>query len=188
MKNNILKKFNKFFSTIILVISAIILFSCKNKLPDNVIRNSNNYESSISTVEKTSDTTEKISNGKDTEVAEIDIDGRYTDKDNVALYIKTYKKLPRNFITKKEARKLGWDTSKNNLKDVMGDKSIGGDVFKNYEKILPVIDGRTYYECDIDFNGKKRNAKRIIYADDFDEDIGYIYYTEDHYKTFVKLY
>ena len=188
MKNNILKKFNKFFSTIILVISVIILFSCKNKFPNDFIKD-NNYIKDTGTIEVASTTNiEKISDGKNTEVAKIDIDGRYTDKDNVALYIKTYKKLPRNFITKKEARKLGWNTSKNNLKDVMGDKSIGGDVFKNYEKILPVIDGRTYYECDIDFNGKKRNAKRIIYADDFDEDIGYIYYTEDHYKTFIRLY
>lgn len=118
----------------------------------------------------------------------IDENGTYTSKDEVALYIYTYKKLPRNFITKKEAKKLGWVASKNNLDDVAKGKSIGGDVFSNYEKNLPVIDGRTYYECDIDFNGKKRNAKRIVYADDFDENIGFIYYTDDHYKTFERLY
>ena len=118
----------------------------------------------------------------------IDKNGTYTSKDEVALYIYTYKKLPRNFITKKEAKKLGWVASKNNLGDVAKGKSIGGDVFSNYEKNLPIIDGRTYYECDIDFNGKKRNAKRIVYADDFDEDIGFIYYTDDHYKTFERLY
>lgn len=118
----------------------------------------------------------------------IDENGTYTSKDEVALYIYTYKKLPRNFITKKEAKELGWVASKNNLDDVAKGKSIGGDVFSNYEKNLPVIDGRTYYECDIDFNGKKRNAKRIVYADDFDEDIGFIYYTDDHYKTFERLY
>ncbi len=114
--------------------------------------------------------------------------GTYTSKEEVALYIYTFKKLPSNYITKKEARKRGWDSSKNNLSKVAKGKSIGGDEFKNYGNILPTIEGRKYYECDIDFNGKSRNAKRIIYADDFDEEIGFIYYTDDHYKTFEKLY
>ena len=114
--------------------------------------------------------------------------GIYTSKEEVALYIYTFKKLPSNYITKKEARKRGWDSSKNNLSKVAKGKSIGGDEFKNYGNVLPTIEGRKYYECDIDFNGKSRNAKRIIYADDFDEEIGFIYYTDDHYKTFEKLY
>ena len=41
--------------------------------------------------------------------ARIAKDGEYTTKDEVALYIRTYKgALPRNFITKREARALGW--------------------------------------------------------------------------------
>ena len=35
--------------------------------------------------------------------AQIAADGQYTSKHDVALYIHTYKKLPANFITKKEA-------------------------------------------------------------------------------------
>lgn len=122
------------------------------------------------------------------EVVAIDENGSYTSKDEVALYIYTYKKLPQNFIKKKDAEKLGWNKKKNNLYEVTGGCSIGGDKFGNYEKILPVVDGRTYYECDIDYKGGKRNAKRIVYADDFNEEYGMIFYTEDHYKTFTKLY
>ena len=118
----------------------------------------------------------------------IEEDGTYTSKNDVAKYIYTYKKLPKNFITKKEAKKLGWDNDKNYLGDVAKGKSIGGDRYNNYEKKLPTVKGRKYYECDIDYKGKKRNAKRIVYADDFDEDIGFIYYTDDHYKTFERLY
>ena len=52
----------------------------------------------------------------------------------------------------------------------------------NNEGILPK--GKIYYECDIDTLGKKkRGSKRIIFSDD-----GYIYYTEDHYESFVLLY
>ena len=118
----------------------------------------------------------------------VDEKGVYTSKEEVALYIYTYRKLPKNFIKKKDAEKLGWNKNKNNLYEVTGGCSIGGDKFGNYEKILPVVDGRTYYECDIDYKGGKRNAKRIVYADDFNEEYGMIFYTEDHYKTFTKLY
>lgn len=120
--------------------------------------------------------------------AEINVNGTYTSKEDVSLYIYTYKKLPKNYITKDEAKRIGWDSSKGNLWEVARGKSIGGDRFGNYEKLLPIVDGRNYYECDIDFDGKKRNAKRIVYADDFDESVGFIYYTDDHYKTFERLY
>ena len=109
----------------------------------------------------------------------IDEDGSYTTKDDVALYIHTYGKLPHNFITKKEAQKLGW--SGGSLEPYAPGKCIGGNHFGNYEGALP--DGN-YRECDIDTLGKKsRGAKRIIYSDD-----GRIYYTGDHYKTFEQLY
>ena len=83
---------------------------------------------------------------------------------------------------------MGWDNSKGNLWDVTDKKCIGGDIYKNYEKKLPIIYNRTYYECDIDYMGGFRNAKRLIYADDFDISVGCIYYTGDHYKSFTKIY
>ena len=112
----------------------------------------------------------------------LDRNGSYTSKEDVALYIHLYGELPSNFITKKEARALGW--SGGSLEPYAPGKCIGGDRFGNHEGNLPNVRGRTYYECDIDTLGKKkRGAKRIIYSTD-----GQIYYTEDHYSTFELLY
>ena len=110
-------------------------------------------------------------------------DGTYTSKEEVAAYIHEYGHLPSNFITKKQAKKLGWVSNEGNLWEVAPGKSIGGDYFGNYEGILPAKKGRDYYECDIDTDGSYRGAKRIVFSDD-----GLIYYTEDHYKTFELLY
>ena len=73
-------------------------------------------------------------------------DGTYTDKNHVAAYIHKYKTLPSNYIIKKEARKLGWK-EKGTLDRVAPGKSIGGDRFGNYEKLLPEKNGRTWKEC-----------------------------------------
>lgn len=155
------------------LLAVVTLFSCQ-----------------IKKVAKTETITETTIKEQSSSTANVSIDenGTYTSKDDVALYIYTYHKLPKNYITKNEAKKLGWNSSKNYVGDVAKGKSIGGDRFGNYEKRLPDIKGRKYIECDIDYGGKKRNAKRIIYADDFDESMGFIFYTEDHYKTFEKLY
>lgn len=107
----------------------------------------------------------------------------YSDRESVAEYLYRYRELPVNYITKKEAEALGWSQSEGNLWEVAPGKSIGGDVFGNYEGRLPRKNGRKYFECDIGYEGGRRNAKRIVYSDD-----GLIYYTEDHYETFELLY
>ena len=114
--------------------------------------------------------------------AQLDEDGVYTTRDDVALYIHTYGHLPGNFITKKEAQALGWPGG--SLEPYAPGKCIGGSRFGNYEGLLPEKDGRTYTECDIDTLGAdSRGAKRIVFSND-----GLIYYTEDHYETFELLY
>lgn len=111
--------------------------------------------------------------------AVIEEDGTYTTRDDVALYLYTYDHLPDNFITKKEARALGWEGG--SLEPYAPGKCIGGDRFGNREGALP--DG-SYHECDIDTLGaKSRGSKRLVYSDD-----GRIYYTGDHYETFDLLY
>lgn len=110
----------------------------------------------------------------------IDPYGSYTTKEDVALYIHLYGELPLNFMTKKQARDLGWESG--SLEPVAPGMCIGGDYFGNYEGLLP--EDREYTECDIDTLGaSKRGAKRIVFSDD-----GLIYYTEDHYETFELLY
>ena len=89
-------------------------------------------------------------------------DGTYTSKEDVAAYLHQYGHLPSNFITKKEAKKLGWVSSEGNLGEVAPGMSIGGDYFGNYEGNLPEADGRDYHECDIDSDGSYRGAKRIV--------------------------
>ena len=109
-------------------------------------------------------------------------DGTYSSKDDVARYIYIYGHLPSNFITKKDAEKLGWQGG--SLEPYAPGKCIGGSHFGNYEGILPEEEGRTYTECDIDTLGAdKRGAKRIVFSND-----GLIYYTEDHYESFELLY
>lgn len=113
---------------------------------------------------------------------QLDENGTYDDKDNVALYIHLYGRLPSNYITKKEAQNLGWEGG--SVEKYAPGKCIGGTYFGNYEGILPEKDGREYYECDIDTLGKSsRGAKRIVYSND-----GLIYYTDDHYETFELIY
>lgn len=109
-------------------------------------------------------------------------DGSYTSKEEVALYIHLYGHLPGNFITKSQARKLGWNSG--SLENYAPGKCIGGDRFGNYEGLLPTAPGRTYTECDIDTLGaKSRGAKRIVFSND-----GLVYYTDDHYESFRLLY
>lgn len=111
----------------------------------------------------------------------IDKNGKYSDKERVAKYIYQYKSLPSNYITKGEAKKLGWQT-KGTLDKVAPGYSIGGDRYGDYENKLPKANGRKWTECDIDYTKGNRNAKRIIFSND-----GLIYYTNDHYKTFTKV-
>ena len=114
--------------------------------------------------------------------APIDEDGIYTSKEDVALYIHTYGCLPDNFITKDEARDLGWDGG--GLESYAPGKCIGGDRFGNYEGLLPDAPGRTWTECDIGTLGAdSRGARRIVFSND-----GLIYYTDDHYESFELLY
>lgn len=109
-------------------------------------------------------------------------DGIYSSREDVALYIHLYGKLPSNYITKKQAQELGW--SGGSLEPYASGKCIGGNYFGNYEGLLPSKQGRKYIECDIDTLGEKsRGAKRIVYSND-----GLIYYTENHYESFILLY
>lgn len=118
---------------------------------------------------------------EETEVL-LDPDGWYYSAEDVALYLVTYGELPSNFITKNEARDLGWEGG--SVQRYLEGAAIGGDKFGNREGILPKADGRQYYECDIDTDGaSSRGAKRIVFSND-----GLIYYTEDHYESFILLY
>ena len=136
----------------------------------------------IDTVQQAAQTVQELADAQEEETPDIEEDGTYTTKEDVARYIHTYGHLPENFITKKQAQVLGWEGG--SLEPYAPGKCIGGSHFGNYEGVLPEKDGRTYTECDIDTLGaSKRGTKRIVFSND-----GLIYYTEDHYETFELLY
>ena len=113
----------------------------------------------------------------------VEKDGWYTSKEEVALYIHTYKRLPGNFINKTKARERGWVASEGNLDEVCPGMSIGGSRFYDDDGQLPYKRGRQWTECDINYHGGFRGAERIVFSND-----GLIFYTGDHYETFEQLY
>ncbi len=105
----------------------------------------------------------------------------YYDVVNVVLYLDTYGELPPNYITKDEARDLGWQGG--SVEDYREGAAIGGDRFGNHEGLLPTAKGRKYTECDIDTDGYgSRGARRLIFSND-----GLYFYTTDHYESFKQV-
>jgi hypothetical protein len=154
--------------SILMLIGAFSLTSCEEMLSDIL-------DVAIDVLE------EESSDPTSENPSPIDEDGQYTTKEDVALYLWTYHRLPSNFITKSQARNLGWESG--SVEKYAPGYAIGGDRFGNYEGRLPK--GKTYIECDIDTVGKSsRGACRIVYATDF----SVIYYTADHYESFEIVY
>lgn len=102
-----------------------------------------------------------------------------TEEKTVINYVKQNHRLPDYYITKNEARKLGWNASKGNLCEVLPGRAIGGDKFGNRENQLP--QGEKYYEADVNYSCGNRNADRIIFTRN-----GNVYLTKNHYKSFEK--
>lgn len=194
-----MRKFLSFLVTLLLLFGIV---GCKNNQKSQDVSSSTTSSAVLSSTESSSSSsstessssssstesssslssTTSSSSSSSTESAVIDENGSYTSKDDVALYIHVYGRLPSNFISKNEAEKLGW--SGGSLEPYAPGKCIGGSRFGNYEGLLPKKSGRTYTECDIDTLGKKsRGAKRIVFSND-----GLIYYTDDHYASFELLY
>ncbi|NCB41098.1 MAG: ribonuclease [Clostridia bacterium] len=153
---------------LILVILWAAFFPSSYQNPFPVLKSDKNSTAPIST-----------SNYPSTKIVE---EGFYTSKEDVALYIHTYNRLPDNYVTKEMASASGWRGG--GLEEYIPGASIGGNKFGNYEEILPASSTRVYRECDIDTLGmESRGSKRIVYSND-----GLIYYTEDHYESFELLY
>ena len=110
-------------------------------------------------------------------------DEYYYDLTHVVLYIDTYDCLPENYITKSEAKALGW--SGGSVEVYKEGAAIGGDTFGNREKLLPT--GITYTECDLDTYGvNSRGPCRLVFGKE-DGEYRY-YYTADHYSSFSEVY
>lgn len=101
-------------------------------------------------------------------------------KECVSEHIRRTGTLPENFITKKQARELGYGGG--DLWRYARGKRIGGDRFGNFERRLPDKKGRIWRECDVDYAGGARGAKRLVFSND-----GLIFYTADHYESFERV-
>lgn len=113
----------------------------------------------------------------------LDEAGSYYSKEDLTAYLLAYERLPWHYIKKAEAKKKGWDPQAGNLWEVLPEHAIGGDRFGNREGLLPKAKGRRYFECDVDYQGGYRGAKRLVYSDD-----GLIFYTADHYASFEAMH
>ena len=135
----------------------------------------------IDTVQQAAQTVQEIAAAQEEETPDIEEDGTYTTKEDVARYIHTYGHLPENYITKDEARALGWEGG--SVEVYQEGAAIGGDRFGNREGLLPEQTGRSYTECDINTDGAdSRGAERLIFSND-----GLYFYTSDHYVSFTEL-
>lgn len=102
-----------------------------------------------------------------------------TNENTIINYVKQNHQLPDYYITKNEAKKLGWNPSQGNLCEVLPGKAIGGDHFGNREGKLPKDE--KYFEADVNYSCGNRNSDRIIFTKN-----GEVYLTKDHYKSFEK--
>lgn len=88
-------------------------------------------------------------------------------------------RLPERFLTKAQARQLGWRPGRS-LWEVpaLQGRAIGGDRFGNRERRLPQ---GSWQEADLGYKGGKRGAQRLVYGQSGR------YVSVDHYQTFHEV-
>ena len=97
-------------------------------------------------------------------------------------WLKYLHELPDYYITKEDARQLGWSDVLGNLAEVASDCMLFGGIFENRRHQLPEKDGRIWYEADINYVRGYRNKQRVVFSND-----GLIFVTYDHYRTFAEI-
>lgn len=97
-------------------------------------------------------------------------------------FLKYHGMLPRNYLTKEQAKSLGWIKRKGNLAEVAPGMQLSGGLYLNDDGKLPVSSARTWYEADINYIEGYRGNARVLYSND-----GLLFVTYDHYKTFSEI-
>ncbi len=90
-------------------------------------------------------------------------------------------RLPERYLTKAEARALGWRPGGDLCRLAPG-RMLGGDRFYNRERLLPDRPGRIWWTADIDARCGERGPRRLVFSND-----GLVYVTLDHYRSFIRL-
>lgn len=104
---------------------------------------------------------------------------------NVLQYINQTGDLPDCYLKKNEARAKGWQRG-TDLWRVAEGAAIGGNAFQNREGLLPRRYNGRYIEADLDYDGQRRDARRIVFVDDADGQ-WLIWITLDHYDSFLRV-
>ena len=166
---------NKIIRLFVILLAAILLLSsCTASALETAKKNRN----------KNKTTATPVVTETPTAVPEVTATpGPMDEAQKLADFIFEHGELPENFITKKEAQARGWQDQYRYVGDIEPGLCIGGDYFGNYERKLPVVKGRKYYEADCFYQGGPRNEYRIIYSTD-----GHVWFTGDHYETFIELF
>ena len=103
-------------------------------------------------------------------------------KNGADWWILKYRQLPPYYITREEAKSLGWKPKRGNLQSVAPGKMVTQDEYFNDDGHLPMAAGRRWFEADINYIGGFRNMQRIVYSND-----GLVFVTYDHYHTFIEV-
>lgn len=164
-----MKRFVKYISPFIALLAAVVLYFCSGNSDLPLVQSPSGSTQAITTAALDASTQSSVT---------VVQGGSYYSLEEVVVYLSEYETLPDNYITKSEARALGW--SGGSVERYRKGAAIGGDSFGNREGVLPKESGRRYYECDINTLGSdSRGACRLVYSSDW-----HYYYTDDHYETF----
>lgn len=167
--------FNRFFLTLI---SLFIFFNISNTHAMGRVQSDVEQEDALLSLEEANQRCEVVLAIFNLE--ELDGQINVIELTGIVRSLREDGRLPAKFVTKNQARDLGWHPGRPfNKIAKLKSKSIGGDHFGNYEKRLPV--GK-YREADLDYLGLKRNAKRLVY-----QDHERMYVTIDHYESFEQV-
>lgn len=96
-------------------------------------------------------------------------------------WIKYLNRLPNYYISKQQAKQIGWVNKRGNLSAVAPGYMLCG-IYQNKNHQLPEAYGRIWYEADINYTGGYRNRQRLLFSND-----GLVFVTYDHYKTFAEI-
>ena len=107
--------------------------------------------------------------------------GTQDGKNGADWWLKYFKTLPDYYVTYSELVNAGWKKGKS-PNNFLPRKMVTMGEYKNYNGHLPVAEGRTWQEADINYTEGKRNSCRILWSND-----GLIFVTYDHYLTFIEI-
>ena len=105
---------------------------------------------------------------------------------NTILWLEQNSSLPSCYLDKAQASAKGWRGGP--LWEKLGrGTAIGGSAFENREGLLPARYNGRYFSADLDYDGKRRGAARLIYVIDATGEQDLFWITLDHYASFTPI-